>query len=208
MGGAMRPTAKTLSPPAEEDSVPLWFRTVRLWLPIAVAATVAIGLTYAGVQQAHRTTADDPQIQLAEDAAARLDAGDPATDVLPDGPVNVATSLAPFVIVYDAKNAVVEGSGVLDGAPPVPPTGVLDAARSAGHNAVTWQPAPGVRIASVSVTTKDGRVVLAGRNLREVEVREDALTQMTVLAWLAAMLGTLVVCAAVEAVAGRWKMAA
>ena len=187
--------------------MPLWFRILRLWLPVALATTIAIAFAYGGVQQAHRMMANDPQIQLAEDAAARLNAGDAVTDVLPDTTVNMASSLAPFVIVYDAHDAVIDGSGVLEGAPPVPPAGVLDAARTDGHNDVTWQPQDGVRIASVSVTTTDGRVVLAGRNLREVEVREDSLTQMMFLAWFAALFGTLVICVAIEALARRWSTA-
>jgi hypothetical protein len=181
---------------AEEDAMPLWFRIVRLWLPIAIATTVVILFTSVAVQQAYRMTANDPQIQLAEDAVARLDSGDQVADVLPDTIVNAASSLAPFVIVYDAQNAVLDGSGVLEGAPPVPPVGVLDTARANGQNAVTWQPASDVRIASVSVSTRDGRVVLAGRSLREVEIREDQLNTMMILSWIAAMAGSLFACVA------------
>jgi len=187
--------------------MPLSFRIVRLWLPIAVAVTVVFGFAYVAVQQTYRNGADDPQIQLAEDTAARLDAGDPESDVVPIDVVNLAESLSPFVILFDAQNNVIDGSGVLDGAPPTPPAGVLDTARSAGRNRVTWQPRPSVRIASVSVATKDGRVVLWGRSLRESESRVDQLTQTAAIAWIAAMLGTLMACAAVEAFGTRWSAA-
>lgn len=187
--------------------MPLWFRIVRSWLPIAVAVTVVFAFSYGAIQQTYRNGADDPQIMLAEDGAARLDAGDPESDIIPVDTVNLSESLAPFVILYDAQNNVIDGSGVLDGAPPTPPAGVLDTARSAGRNRVTWRPRPSVRIASVSVATKDGRVVLYGRSLREAEARVDQLTQTAAIAWIAAMLGTLMACAAVEAFTRRWNAA-
>jgi hypothetical protein len=187
--------------------MPLWFRIVRAWLPVAIVLSAACGLAYVGVQQSLRLGANDPQVQIAEDAVAQLDAGDAETDVVPLDIVNISASLAPFVIVYDARNEVIEGSGVFDGTPPVVPAGVLDTARSLGRNDVTWQPRPSVRIASVSVATKDGRVVLAGRSLREVEARIDQITRLAALAWIAGLLGSLMAVAAAEAFAQRWKTA-
>jgi hypothetical protein len=68
---------------------------------------------------------------------------------------------------------------------PTPPDGVLEIARRQGANVVTWQPRPGVRIAAVfhDVNDGSGRVVLAGRSLREVEERESRLLVMSALAW-------------------------
>lgn len=185
--------------------MPMWYRIVRLWLPIAVAVTVVFGFAYGAVQQTYRNSADDPQVQLAEDSAALLDAGAPESDIVPVDTVNLADSLSPFVILYDAQNNVIDGSGLLDGSPPTPPPGVLDTARSAGRNRVTWQPRPGIRIASVSAAAKDGRVVLFGRSLREAEARVEQLTQMAAIAWIVAMLGTIVACAAVEMLGNRWS---
>jgi hypothetical protein len=183
--------------------MPLWFRIARLWLPIAVVATALVGFTYLAVQQSYRNGADEPQTQLAEDAAAKLDAGAAVSDVVASGSVNIATSLSPFVIVYGPSNMVLEGSGVLQGDQPVPPAGVLDTARSAGVNRVTWQPSPGIRVASVSVATKDGRVVLAGRSLREAERHVDDLGKIALLAWTVTILATLATVAVVELAAGR-----
>ena len=185
--------------------MPLWFRIVRLWLPIAVIATALLGFTYVAVQQVYRNGADDPQVQLAEDAAARLDAGDTVPEVLSGDPVNLASSLAPFVIVYDIHNRVIDGTGVLDGAQPVPPVGVLDTARAARRNRVTWQPTEDVRIASVSVATSDGRVVLAGRSLREAERHVDDLGRIALVAWVVTLSGALVAVALVELAGRRWS---
>jgi len=187
--------------------MPLWFRIVRVWLPVAFVATALIGFTYVAVQQTYRNNADDPQVQLAEDIAARLDSGGMDGDLIATEPVNISESLAPFVIVYDAKNKVIDGNGVLQGARPVPPAGVLDTARSAGLDRVTWQPARGVRIASVSVAAKDGRVVLAGRSLAEAERRVGDLGRIALLAWVAAIVGSLVVVAGIESLGRRWDVA-
>lgn len=187
--------------------MPLWFRVARVWLPLAVVATLLSGLVYAAVQQNYRTGFDAPQVQLAQDAAARLDAGASPKDVVPSGSVDIASSLAPFVIVYRADNTVALAGGKLNGTTPAPPAGVLEAARSKGVNRVTWQPAPGVRIASVSYATKDGRVVLAGRNMREMEMRVDALTQITAIGWIVILVSSLLTSWALELVGRRYDTA-
>ena len=181
----------------------LWMRVLRVWLPIAVAITAVSGLTYLAVQQSYRNGLDDPQVQLATDGAARLDAGAGLASLVNSPTVEPADSLAPFVAVFGADDALLASGATIDGAQPKPPSGVLATARSAGRDRVTWQPRPGVRIASVSVGAKDGRVVLAGRNMREVEARIDDLTKIVGLAWLAALIGVLVTVALVEALTGR-----
>lgn len=167
----------------------LFARAFRLFLPAALALTAAVGTTYVAVQQVYRNLADDPQIQLAEDAAARLDAGASPEQVVGADRVDAAKSLAPFVVVYSADGTVLASSGVLDGRAPTPPSGVLDRARDNGRNRVTLQPRPSVRIASVSVAAADGRVVLAGRSLRETEKRVGSLGMIAGGAWLAGLLG-------------------
>jgi hypothetical protein len=173
------------------------FHILRRWLPLAVVTTALCALVYGTVQQSVRQGANDPQIQMAEDAAAALDRGvDPATVVA--GPqVDIARSLAPFLLVYDMDGKPSAGSGLLDGRLPDYPIGALQAARSAGANRVTWQPQPAVRIASVAVPYKSGYVV-AGRSLREVEKREAQTQTMTLLAWLAALVASFIITALLE----------
>ncbi len=169
-------------------------RRVVAWaLPAIVVLTVACGVAYVQAQQLLRSSANDPQEQLATDAAQALDAGvAPATLVGPGSavaslagptPVAVTTSLAPFLVVYDAAGAVLASNGSLDEAPPVPPSGVLAAARATGHDVVTWQPRPGVRIAAIVVPWNGGSV-LAGRSLRLVEQRENNALAIAGLAWI------------------------
>ncbi len=167
-------------------------RSLLAWLPFAVVITFAAGIAYGLDQQNLRQGANDPQIQLAEDAASRLDAGAAAATVIPTTgtPVDIARSLAPFVIVYNANDAPLASTGTLDGAVPVPPQGVSASARSA-EDRVTWQPRNGVRIAAVVVAYRGG-TVLAGRSLRVVEQREDDALATTAVLWLGALVLTWV----------------
>jgi hypothetical protein len=48
---------------------------LRQWLPIVVVITALSGLVYVAVQQALRQDANDPQIQMAQDAAETLARG-------------------------------------------------------------------------------------------------------------------------------------
>jgi hypothetical protein len=195
----------------------LWKRTVLAWLPIAVAVTCLGLLGYAAVQQVYRTGADDPQVQLAHDAAAAIAEGsspeqvartarhapgsdsdvvlDPATGEAPGG------SLAPFVIVYDSAGTPLASSATLNGAIPRIPQGVLNAAKKTGENRVTWQPESWLRIAAVAVPVAKGdRVVVAGRSLAEVEKRIAALSQIALVGWVFTLIATFVTVLVAEGV--------
>ncbi len=157
-------------------------------LVILLTLTTFIAGTAANIShQVLRMSANDPQIQMAEDAAQQLNAGEDVAHILPDRKVDIAASLAPFVIVYDNAAQPVASSATLDGATPTPPRGVLEYVRSHSQERVTWQPRPGVRIASVVVRTANGFVV-AGRNIREVEIRESNVFKLAARGWLAANL--------------------
>jgi hypothetical protein len=174
---------------------PTFRRAIALWLPAAVGVTLMTGVLYVSVQQSYRQNANDPQLQMAEDAAARLSSGAAPADVVGDGTVDVATSLAPFVAVFDANGQVLASDGKLDGAPPSPPAGVLQAARDHGQNMVTWQPQDGVRQALEVVpwSSSSGRgTVLAGRSLREVEHRVDQFTLMVGVGWVVTMVAVAI----------------
>ena len=160
-------------------------RSLRLWLPIAAGVAVICGLVYAEAQGALRDAANDPQIQMAEDTATSLAAGAPAASLVSRKAVDVAASLSPFLIVYDTHDAVVVSSASLNGVTPNIPAGVLSSARTNGEDRVTWEPAPGVRIAAVVVAYRNGDV-LAGRSLREVENRESDALGVAAAGWLAA----------------------
>jgi len=164
------------------------------WLPFAVTISAFCFLVYAAVQQAYRQGANDPQIQMAEDAADALADGQDANNLVPAVKVSVDKSLSPFLIIYDASGNVVASSVQLDGKTPALPDGVLNSTKEMGENRVTWQPREGVRIAAVIVSYKDG-YALAGRNLREVEMREAQVSQFAGITWLLALFATFIVIA-------------
>jgi hypothetical protein len=162
-------------------------RMIRNFLPLAVLATGLAGLVFVAVQQDLRTGANDPQQQIAEDAAARLNAGTDPSALVTGTNVDLATSLAPFLVVYDTNGSVLATTGKLDGGPPMIPKGVLDAARTNGSDAVTWQPRSGIRIASVTLPWAGGSVMV-GRSLRVVEQRESQLELLVGTGWAATLI--------------------
>jgi hypothetical protein len=157
----------------------------------AISTVLALAL-YTIPQQVLRQGANDPQIQLAGDLAARLEQGIAPAEAVPAGSVDIARSLSPFVIAYDDQGRPLASQAQLDGKTPTPPNGVFNHVRQHSEERVSWQPRHGVRIAAVvqRVNGPHPGFVLAGRNMREVEAREQQVEQMAGLAWIA-MLGLI-----------------
>lgn len=173
----------------------------KVWLPFAVVITAFSMLVYASVQQVYRQDANDPQIQMANDAADALNSGSPIESVVPQEKIFFAKSLAPFYLIFNSSEQPIAGSGILNNSLQTLPDGVLAYAKEHGENRVTWQPQPNVRIAAVIVPYKDG-FVLAGRNLREVEVREAQVEMFAGVTWILALIATFIVIAFGEYVLG------
>jgi len=165
----------------------------KYWLLIVVVVTCLSGLIYGTVQQDLRQSADDPQIQMAEDTAAQLANGQQVQSVVPTEKIDIAKSLAPYVIVFDARGNPIASSAQLDGQTPTIPSGVFDYVRQSGEDRITWSPRPSVRSAIVvtQISGPNSGFVLAGRSLREVEIREDDILQIVLIGWLAILLGSL-----------------
>ena len=176
----------------------------RYWLPIAVVTTLLSGLVYLEVQQSLRWGANDPQIQMAEDAAAALAAGAAPESALPAARVEISTSLAPFMVIYNNIGEALVSSATLHGATPALPSGIYDYTRQHKEDRVTWQPEPDVRMAAVVVAYGGAQpgFVLAGRSLREVEIREDQAEQITGIAWLVTVFASLIVVIGCELIFG------
>jgi hypothetical protein len=161
-------------------------RAPAFFLPAAATAVVCVGLAYLLVQQDMRIGANDVPERLAEDAVSALDAGSSPRDVVGATTVDAAASLAPFIAIYDASGTLLATDGSIGGGAPTPPSGVLESATTHGRDAVTWEPQPGVRIATVVIPWRSG-TVLAGRSLRFIEERIDAVTRLATLALLAGL---------------------
>jgi hypothetical protein len=166
---------------------------LKYWLLIAVIVSGLTGLIYVAVQQDIRHAADDPQIQMAEDTAAKLADGQQIQNVVPSEKVDIAKSLAPYIMIFDTTGKPIASSAQLDGQTPTIPPGVFDYVRQNDEDRFTWQPQSGVRSAVVVTQFKGPNpgFVLAGRSLREVEKREDDIMQILLLGLIAMLLVTL-----------------
>lgn len=176
----------------------MWF--VRLWVPLAIAITVVIALFYVTEQQLYRQALNDPQIQIAEDGAHALLSGAVPASLMTRGvSIDIAQSLAPWIVVYDDHGMPLESNAVLDNKPPQLPVGLFatstwDAAKTTadgGETRLTWQPRTGVREAVVIVRAGD-RFVVAGRNMHEGESRLWHLEITLGIGWLLALIATLI----------------
>ena len=164
------------------------------WFPLAIVTTIICGCIYVTVQQDMRTSANDPQIQMAEDAAAALESGSAIQTVLPIETTRMDTSLAPYMMIFADDGKLRGSSVVLNTTIPTVPEGVFNTTRQQTETRFTWEPADLVRSAAVVVYYTDGAhdpsrsgFVLVGRSLREVEKREDSLTMEVGAAWVAAL---------------------
>lgn len=167
-------------------SVKFVFKAFIYWLPLAATITLICGLFYFLEQQHLRISANDPQIQLAEDISAALSQDRPLESVLSlNTRIDLSKSLAPYVNFYDSKGQPAAGTGFLDNKLPTIPAGVFTYTKTHGQDRVTWQPRAGVRQAIVvrSYQSKnDSGFVVVGRSLREIENRETILFRTIVIA--------------------------
>jgi hypothetical protein len=160
------------------------------WLAAAAITIMIFATIYGTVQQAQRNEADLPQVQIAEDTAASLN-NFQSPAMLVSGHVNMATSLAPFTIIYSKTGQPLEGSGYLNNQLPTVPIGVLKAADNKLYHRVTWQPQANLRFAAVSVAA-DNYYVLSGRSMELVEQSELRTLQVAAFG-LAVSLGILAI---------------
>ena len=116
---------------------------------LALILTLLGGAAAITMQQMLRRGANQPQIDMAQWYAGEIGAGEAPGKVIPPGYVDLERSLQPFVIFYDEQGNPGPGTGYLEQRIPTPPAGVFEFVRIHGSENVTWQPQPGVRIASV-----------------------------------------------------------
>lgn len=159
---------------------------IKLLIPLAIVISVIFGTMYVCAQQILRQGANDPQIQVSEDLAARLGSGG-QIGTLSNRTIDVAKSLATYYVVYDKSGKAIEGTATLDGQMPELPGGIFDYVRTHGQTRVTWQPKNGVRSAIVVTKYSDG-FAMSGRSLREVEKRENQILILVVLGWAITMM--------------------
>ena len=178
-------------------------RILARWVQLAALATALSLMVYLAVQQVGRQNANDPQLQIARDASLGITDGKTPAGITAESPVEISRSLAPWITIADDKGNIIASTARLHGNPRTVPAGVFDHARATGEERVTWQPEPGVRMATVVVHNRNGGFVVAGRSLRESEERTAAYGRLILLGWLATLVGLLVVVSGTEALMPR-----
>jgi hypothetical protein len=155
----------------------------------AVIITVVMITIYACVQQGYRSSANDPQLQMARDLSSALSKGSNKSLLMPADSIDLTKSLAVFETVFDGNGNPLHSTGFLNGALPNPPAGVFKVAGEYNENAVTWQPQSNVRMALVvaKIAPPGNGFVGVGRSLKEIEIRESNLVKMIGIAWGACM---------------------
>lgn len=151
------------------------------WLAAAVIVTIVFGTVYLTLQHIGREAVNAAP---AAAAAAQIQ----QTDSYPAGPrLELTKDSGTFVIVYGEDNTPVFTTVTLHGEAPNLPVGVLDTTRTAGVDAVTWQPEPALRMAVVTRQVS-GKVVVAGQSLTPFENTDKSAQLILTAGWLASML--------------------
>jgi hypothetical protein len=172
----------------------LFGRAFISFVPFGVVITGVCLMSYFGVQQAYRQGLNDPQIQMAEDAAAKWVAGENPTELLPSQVVDIKESLSPWLAFYDKNGAPIASSGMLNNSSAELPKGLFDVSTwtwekvhefpTGDETRVTWQSKEGVRQAVVLAHVEGKGFVAAGRNMRAVEERISEISRLFFIAWL------------------------
>jgi hypothetical protein len=152
----------------------------------AVAFVLAFG-GYAVMHLTIRHSANQPQRQMAEDAARLYSMADRVT-VAGTPRIELSRSLEPFTIAYDESGKIINSDGALNGVVPAPPAGVFAYARQYGSNELTWQPRKDVRLAIVVrhfTGAHYNGFVLVGRSLATAEQGELIAQWTALLGWIA-----------------------
>ena len=163
---------------------------LKVWIPSGFIITALFLFVYIAEQHSLRLGANDQVVQIATDVSNALGQGAPYVSFNSPRPVNIAASLSPYVIIFDADEKMMAGSAVLGGEVPRPPKGIFAYVKAHGEERVTWEPLPGVRVALYGVyhTGVNPGYIFAGRSLSETEKHIDTLTRITLAAWALTMM--------------------
>ena len=178
------------------------------WLLAMILTTLFCLLIDLVVRQSYRQSANDPQIQIAEDVAAAFSNNQFTNETLKSSfetfvpskmQVDIGSSLSPWIQVYNESGDPLESSARIDEAQSTPhvPKSIfvtqgfsLGSKQSSNEKRLTWQSQKGIRQAIV-VTKFEGLrsgYIVVGRSLREVEDRILDLHKMITIGWLMMML--------------------
>ena len=153
---------------------------------VLLIVTILCGLIYATVQQSHRASANDPQLQIASDIKNAIEENRPLISWMANDSIDISRSLSVVKTFYNKNGEPVQSTGFLNGQFPKMPKGVFDFTRDHQEDVLTWQPQRDVRMAMVVEAVQSPVIgfVAVGRSLGQVDKREANLATMVVVAWL------------------------
>lgn len=165
----------------------------RIWLAVVGSALIVLGTAYVLVQQSNRLGAYDQPVALNQIVRHRLDNGVSSTAAVLTQPASLRDNY-PFAIITDSKLQVQASSTLSGTITLLPPKGTFDYAKAHGQDRFTWQPTPGVRVATIITSYKNGsQYVLTGQSLKEAEYRIAIFTALVFLGMLAVLTWATVV---------------
>ncbi len=147
----------------------------------AIIISAIVLLIYISVQQSYRSSANDPQLQMARDISNALSSGKSQGKIFTVDTIDLTQSLAVFVTLFDKGGNPIQSTGFINATMPRLPQGVYQFTNSNQEDVITWQPQPNVRMATVIEKVNDANIgfVAVGRSLKEVEVRESNILKMS-----------------------------
>ncbi|MBL8029951.1 MAG: hypothetical protein JNN11_01760 [Candidatus Doudnabacteria bacterium] len=165
--------------------------SMAIWLPTAITITLLSALAYLGVQQVYRQNANDPQIQMTQEAAKELSQLEDLNSLAGTlGNMDIYNTLNAFIVIYDESGKPIAGNGFINDQLPSLPGGVFSEAKKKSDHRFTWAPTQNDRYSAVlkSFSGKQNGFMLAGRSLRLVEERTKNFALILAVTWGAAML--------------------
>lgn len=164
-------------------------QSIRLWLLVVTIGGGLLFFGYVSLQQSLRMGLNDPQVQMAQDTATKLNQGVPPSSAVPTNIVDESQSLASFVTIVDSNTRILASSGKIGDRVPLPPTSSFPDSQKRNNNWFTWQH-DAVRDAAVIVPFgNNAGYILVARSMSQTE---NTISYITKLAGLT-LLGVLVV---------------
>jgi len=193
---------------SEGQLEPHWYIIVSmknklLFLLLASFSTVFSVLIFASFQYILRQSANDPQIQIANDVAQSISIGKDPRAIDLGTKTDMVVSQSPFVIIYDSKRNIISSSANVFGnklSNTKPPQGVFDFVKNRFEYRFTWEPTTSWRYAAVIVPSyykgeggeQNLYFVLVARSLAETEKRTFDLMKLVAFAWLASLISSAI----------------
>jgi hypothetical protein len=156
-------------------------KRIRLWLTLALSSTLLVGLVYAAQTQQNRQEADRPLLALAEEKLKALKGGESTANDVSTAPAEAASSIEPFVSVYDPDGRLLAAGANLQGSELTPPAERFASAKSHSPHAFTWTPRHDLRLAAVLAYDREVGYVLAASNLHQTELDQYWLLVISAL---------------------------